>query len=157
MSTPNGHSTNPVHLLYLREEELVYELERIEETIDELKVEIEHEEKQIFLAQELIVARENEMEVMRANAKDMYHMSLNTLKRLIDSRIEQDYEINKKLLLPEVESISKTGLYEGKSYNEMLDRAEVAVSKHEKHEEIRCKIQNSLKKLGQIYLEEVKK
>ncbi len=157
MSIPNGNSTNPVHLLYLREEELVYELERIEQTIDELKVEIEHEEKQIFLAQELIVARENEMEVMRANAKDMYHMSLNTLKRLIDSRIEQDYEINKKLLLPEVESISKTGLYEGKSYHEMLDRAEIAVSKHEKHEEIRSKIQNSLKKLGQIYLEEVKK
>lgn len=157
MIAPNGNSINPVHLLYLREEELVYELERIEETIDKLKGEIEHEEKQIFLAQELIVARENEMEVMRANAKDIYHMSLNTLKRLVDSRIEQDDEFNKTLLLPEVELISKTALHEGKSYNEMLGRAEIAVPKHEKHEEIKSKIQNSLKKLGQIYLEEVKK
>jgi len=157
MISPKGSGTNPVHLLYLREEELAYEIERIDESIDRLKLEIENEEEQIFLAQELVVARENEMEITRANAKDMYNMSLNTLKRLIDSRIEQDHDISKKLLLPEVESISKTGLYEGKSYNEIVYRAEIAVSKHEKHEEIRSKIQNSLKKLGQIYLQEVKK
>jgi hypothetical protein len=82
---------------------------------------------------------------------------MNTLKKLIDNRIERDHEMNNKLLLPEVESISKTGLYDSKSYNDMLDRAESAVIKHERHEEIRTKIQNSLKKLGQIYLQEVKK
>jgi hypothetical protein len=157
MISPKGNSPNPVHLLYLREEELTYELERIEDTIEKLKTEIENEEKQIFLAQELVISRENEMEIMRANAKDVYNMSMNTLKKLIDNRIEHDHEMNNKLLLPEVESISKTGLYDSKSYNDMLDRAESAVIKHERHEEIRTKIQNSLKKLGQIYLQELKK